>query len=173
MLSIRRTICCCPACRSLNLIFSGRNQVLIVPLTCRLLRAESNGFLSEMGGPQTVSRMQRRWMDGRLIEGITLASFFCVKTCRRIASRQCRSRSFTVCSRDSYWQVTKTMHGFETQGRDLHQHCSDYSELSLIWTFRNFMKNDPHRQVAQGFPLHKLLSVKKKKRLPLSIWGNN
>lgn len=31
---IRLTICCCPACRSLNLISFSRNKVLIVHLTC-------------------------------------------------------------------------------------------------------------------------------------------
>lgn len=64
---IRRTICCCPARRSLNLISFSRNQVLIVGVVrCGLAWAESNGFLSETGGLETVRRIWEE-TDGRLI----------------------------------------------------------------------------------------------------------
>lgn len=33
---IRRTICCCPACRSLNVISFSRNKVLIVHIVCEV-----------------------------------------------------------------------------------------------------------------------------------------
>jgi len=132
VLPIRRTICCCPARRSLNLISYSRNQVLIVHLTCRLrvmaflVRWEGCRLEAGCRGDEWMDTWCRLWKSVSLTEAVSHQGM-----CWRIASRQYTAALLSAA--ESYWQVTKKMPDFEKWGRDLHQHCNDFSESSLIW----------------------------------------